>query len=559
MKQIVNFLLFFILSINYSYSFDCITNDKDSIFNRPILDSGKIEISKITSGVNMTTGLVHVDIPANVVCSINIFSRSDNRLYSSTQQHTFILFPDIYNIEISGVILKEIPVNKGMDTRVRTGTLSVVSDSLWDLYDEDKKKIYSGSGKAKVGFPIGNYQIVIKGSSHKIEIRDRESIEYKDTLTTVNANTLISASSDSSSITNLQKKITPVTLDKKDSIVSESSNREPPVEVSEIMFGKNMATGLVHIDVAPDVECNLKIYNSSDATLLFESKQQRNFSLFPGMYDVEMSGMMVKNIQVNKAMDTRIKAGTLNITASLPWTLYNENRSKKIYSSSLSGRVEFPKGFYQLEINGLVYTIEIKDGEKLDYSSIINHPIIPQVNKNDSIIIAPPQKLNIVDSNNNNTIKNVVSNFVANEKKWEIKQTLSKTPTGRIDVNIPKEIESIITVSQSATNKEVAYSGVLTKDRNFSLAPGNYDVKVSGSMVKNVPVQKGMDTRIKAGILNVDNSDIWTLYDEKKTVQIYFSTGAKKIGLPIGIYQLEINGNIKPIIIKDGETFDFKN
>ena len=62
-----------------------------------------------------------------------------------------------------------------------------------------------------------------------------------------------------------------------------------------------------------------------------------------------------------------------------------------------------------------------------------------------------------------------------------------------------------------------------------------------------------METRIKAGILNVRGSGIWTLYDEKKK-QIYFSPTAKKIGLPIGIYQIEINGIIKQIIIRDGET-----
>ena len=63
-----------------------------------------------------------------------------------------------------------------------------------------------------------------------------------------------------------------------------------------------------------------------------------------------------------------------------------------------------------------------------------------------------------------------------------------------------------------------------------------------------------MDTRIKAGILNVLFSGIWTLYDEKKSKQIQFSATAKKIGLPIGIYQIEINGTIQQIIIRDGET-----
>jgi hypothetical protein len=49
-------------------------------------------------------------------------------------------------------------------------------------------------------------------------------------------------------------------------------------------------------------------------------------------------------------------------------------------------------------------------------------------------------------------------------------------------------------------------------------------------------------------------NEIKTLYDEKKSKQIYFSTAAKKIGLPIGIYQIDKNGIMQQIMIKDGET-----
>ncbi len=345
------------------------------------------------------------------------------------------------------------------------------------------------------------------------------------------------------------------------------------IETSSIMFGKNMTTGMIHVDVPADAECNINIYSPED-NKLYSSDQQRNFSLFPGMYHIEISGMMLKNIPVYKATDTRVKAGTLNITSGSHWTLFDADKVKKIYTSSLHKKVEFPSGFYQLEFNGLLHRIEIKDGETLEYNDSISKIVSTQKLNIDSNKTSQVQKLNLNDSNKalindsnktqsqkikagnlNNTkiIKPEVNNTLVDDQKWEIKKNLkSNGATGRILINIPKETECIITISNYVTGKQVAYSGALTKERSFSLVPGTFDIQISGSKVKSVPVQKAMDTRIKAGLLNVLAPGIWTLYDENKSNQIYYSSTARKIGLPIGTYQIEINGTMQKVIIKDG-------
>ena len=332
------------------------------------------------------------------------------------------------------------------------------------------------------------------------------------------------------------------------------------IEMSEIMFGKKMATGIIHIDVPENAECNIKIFSPSDNILLYNSDQQRNFSLFPGTYDLEISGVAVKNIPLEKGMDTRIKSGTLHFNYNLPWTLYDGNKLKILYSSSLPKKVEFPKGIYQVEINGMSHLIEIRDGETLEYDSTkeVVQPLKLNISdstgkvqflKSDSTTqsVQSP-KININDSSNSKSLKNNVADI----KKWEMKPGISKVAP-KIFINIPRNVECITSILQYNSEKEVTYSGALTNERNFHLQPGSYDVKLSGSIIKNIPVQKGMDTRIKAGILNVVTSGIWTLYDENKN-QVYFSTTEKKIGLPTGIYQIEINGNTKPVLIKDGET-----
>ena len=159
------------------------------------------------------------------------------------------------------------------------------------------------------------------------------------------------------------------------------------------------------------------------------------------------------------------------------------------------------------------------------------------------------------DTKNNTAEKHEADNSLFKDKPWEIKPNLAaKGATGRLFINIPKDAECVITISQPVTERQVGYS---VKDRIFSLVPGTYDVTVSGKKTKDVIVQKGMDTRIKGGALNVVATGIWTLFDEKKDRQVYYSINPKKIGLPIGTYQLEINGTMQQILIKDGEIIDF--
>ena len=364
------------------------------------------------------------------------------------------------------------------------------------------------------------------------------------------------------------KRDTNFTPGNKDSILSlpivDSSKRDLspdvslPIELSEILLGKNMVTGTLTVVVPVNVEYTIKIYSLPDHTLLYNSNKQQNFSLFPGMYEIEISGMILKNIPVYKGMDTRLKAGTLSIQYNLPWVIYDANKVKIIYRSPVADKVKFPIGIYQLEIAGILHPIEIKDGETLEYDSTkqISKPIKLNIIDSNKIVQIPKSKIS--DSTNNKIIKDETGNHLFDEKKWEIKPNTSiKNATGRIFIKIPKDIECIISISQPNTGKEVYYSGALTNQRSFSLAPGTVDVKISGSTIKNVPVQKGMETRVKAGILNVVTSEIWTLYDEKKSKQIYFSTTAKKIGLPIGIYQIEKNGRTEQIKIKDSEILQF--
>jgi hypothetical protein len=203
-----------------------------------------------------------------------------------------------------------------------------------------------------------------------------------------------------------------------------SPNVSQPTELSEILLGKNMVTGSLTVVVPVNVGCTIKIFNLPDHTLLYNSNEQRNFSLFPGIYEIEISGMILKNIPVYKGMDTRIKAGTLSIQYNLPWAIFDANKVK-IYSSPLPDKVKIPIGIYQLEIAGILHSFEIKDGETLEYDSTqqLSKPLESRII--DSIKIVQIPKPNISDSNNNKTIKDKTGNHLFDEKKWEIKKNTS--------------------------------------------------------------------------------------------------------------------------------------
>jgi FecR protein len=81
---------------------------------------------------------------------------------------------------------------------------------------------------------------------------------------------------------------------------------------------------------------------------------------------------------------------------------------------------------------------------------------------------------------------------------WEIRPRERALSTGRIVLKIPGEASASVAVFQG--DAEV---GRWWGQGSKSLLPGYYNVTVSGAMVSSVPVQKGMDTRIRAGVLKI--------------------------------------------------------
>ncbi len=147
------------------------------------------------------------------------------------------------------------------------------------------------------------------------------------------------------------------------------------------------------------------------------------------------------------------------------------------------------------------------------------------------------------------------TNDSTNNKKWEIKANPSlKGATGRLLLNLPADAECFIYIYAYGDKKQLYGT---SKDRVFSLMPGLYDILISSASLQEVAIQKGMDTRIRAGILNISSSTAWELYDETGKVRITGASKASKIGLPVGNYQLKMAGAFQSVMIKDEETAEY--
>ncbi len=89
---------------------------------------------------------------------------------------------------------------------------------------------------------------------------------------------------------------------------------------------------------------------------------------------------------------------------------------------------------------------------------------------------------------------------------------------------------------------------------DIALAPGAYDITINGALLRAVPIQQGMDTSIKIGVLKLSTAA--DIYDQTKTNELRFVT-AGKFALPVGAYNLKSGEAFKPVEIRDGQVTDF--
>ncbi len=138
---------------------------------------------------------------------------------------------------------------------------------------------------------------------------------------------------------------------------------------------------------------------------------------------------------------------------------------------------------------------------------------------------------------------------------WEIKPNAElKGALGRLVFGFTDSdaigAASIRPVGQKEEGKLVFF------DAQVPLPPGKYEVNANGALVRDVPVEYGMETVIKVGVLSVTAGVKAGIYDKSKNKELKFVDGGKTI-LPIGTYYLKVNGVFALVVIKEKQVTEF--
>ena len=123
--------------------------------------------------------------------------------------------------------------------------------------------------------------------------------------------------------------------------------------------------------------------------------------------------------------------------------------------------------------------------------------------------------------------------------KWSVKQNNLKTSTGRVVIENKTRGEWTIYFYKMPDNQYVTSYNHTNNRGVFVLQPGEYRITINDAEILNVPVQKGHDTELKVGLLDVRHNESWNLYDESGNR--FVTSGAKPtlLLLPVGNYTLE--------------------
>lgn len=141
-------------------------------------------------------------------------------------------------------------------------------------------------------------------------------------------------------------------------------------------------------------------------------------------------------------------------------------------------------------------------------------------------------------------------------EKWVITPiSTMKGVLGRLDINFPPDVERNILIYQTTDHEFIR--SVSRNDKTYTIAPGEYRFTLTNVPVDNVPIQKGHETRLKAGFLDIVSEGHWDLYDEAKEKAYTSGNKPKKLPLPVGRYQIKLGGQFYPVVIKDGETVEY--
>jgi hypothetical protein len=112
---------------------------------------------------------------------VEIYRQGQRKAFGFVNNNkAFELFSGQYDVKIHQAVVSSVLVERGMDTRIQTGTLRITADRIsWMIYDESKEtKVVFGYGSKEIGLPVGKYYIKMNDDYKMIEVEDNRVTEF---------------------------------------------------------------------------------------------------------------------------------------------------------------------------------------------------------------------------------------------------------------------------------------------------------------------------------------------------------------------------------------------
>ncbi len=132
-------------------------------------------------------GRLNLVFADSVIWSVDIYNSSkkfitnhsimDIRNASDTRKY-YEMTPGIYHFKLNTVMVENVPIEAGKETRLKHGVLDITANELWELRSETKKFLTSGNKPKKMAIPIGSYHLKLGLEFYTVAIKDRETVEY---------------------------------------------------------------------------------------------------------------------------------------------------------------------------------------------------------------------------------------------------------------------------------------------------------------------------------------------------------------------------------------------
>jgi hypothetical protein len=216
---------------------------------------------EVTPNAALTPGVgrIVVSYPGDGATRLDVYAAGTSQAIGSDYDDaTLELAPGAYDATIGGRRVTNVGVQAGHDTRIRVGELHVrASDGTRiDLVDAaNGEKLAGAYGETQFGLPIGPVAVEVAGQRQTVLIEDGKITELK-------------------------------------------------------------SLGRVVVAYPEEVAARIDVYRAGEEQAIASGYGDQGFDLFPGSYDVSITGKRIAGVTVRAEQDTRLAVGVLRVNVS---------------------------------------------------------------------------------------------------------------------------------------------------------------------------------------------------------------------------------------------------